>query len=48
MPMSALEQVALRGSHDRIPSLVALLARKSFHDRITEKLVAGGTWPADG
>ncbi len=26
--------------------LAALFARKSFHDRITEKLSAGGTWPA--
>jgi DNA-binding MarR family transcriptional regulator len=26
--------------------IAALLARKSFHDRITEKLAADGTWPA--
>jgi DNA-binding MarR family transcriptional regulator len=28
--------------------IAALLARKSFHDRITEKLAAEGTWPAHG
>jgi DNA-binding MarR family transcriptional regulator len=28
--------------------IAALLARKSFRDRITEKLAAGGTWPARG
>ena len=28
--------------------IAALLARKSFHDRITEKLASDGTWPARG
>jgi DNA-binding MarR family transcriptional regulator len=28
--------------------IAALLTRKSFHDRITEKLTADGTWPARG